>query len=246
MGTPVDFLDSYNTTFRELINEKNWSSKLSIKETLKLSKESDWNFLCTAMDIICDSSMAISNFIKYGVDGPTKYNDKGESYLRLYGLLSATYLQQNAVMNIYRILSIRGFKEFKDNIKKLKIREIRNKLASHSNDFQTNFGKECYLPLRMTLYGHTCEYINNKTNELDKVDLIAEIYNSANLLMDAFESLLEASIERLYKTNKSREKWKEALNELRLKRKGAIIITGPNLKIVMNLMEPEHSSTNQE
>jgi hypothetical protein len=45
-----------------------------------------------AMDVIGDAALALKNFLRFSLDGPTRYEDLGERYLRLYGLLSATYL----------------------------------------------------------------------------------------------------------------------------------------------------------
>jgi hypothetical protein len=45
------------------------------------------------MDIVGDASLAMYNFAEFSLDGPTKYEDTGERYLRLYGLLSAVYIQ---------------------------------------------------------------------------------------------------------------------------------------------------------
>ena len=53
--------------------------KSSIKHLLKLNKDSDFDFLIAAMDIIGDASEAISHFQQFGLSGPTKYNDLGES-----------------------------------------------------------------------------------------------------------------------------------------------------------------------
>ncbi len=103
-------LHFYNDRFRDLINDKaqrhnggSESFDLFIQRSLKLNKVSDWSFICSSMDIINDSLLGIENFIRFGIGGPTKYDDLGEKYIRLYGVLNATYIQQQALLNLYRI-----------------------------------------------------------------------------------------------------------------------------------------------
>lgn len=135
MDRKLDLVESYGSTFRDLINEKVQPTKLSIREVLKLSKDEDWAFLCTAMDIIGDACLAIDNFLRFGLGGPTKYNEDGERYLRLYGILSATYIQQEAVLKLYQLVNVPPtLKEGKDMIDALEIRLLRHKLCSHSTN----------------------------------------------------------------------------------------------------------------
>ncbi len=75
---------------------------LHVQQCLKLNRKEDWNYILASEDILEDSNEAISNFLKFGLSGPTKYESLGEKYLRLYGVLNATYLQQQAMYNLYR------------------------------------------------------------------------------------------------------------------------------------------------
>src|ERR1700758_4341697 len=94
MSRELGFLLKYASLFREMVNARVQGSDRSLKDTLRLNAEADWEFLTAAMDIVDDASSAIQHVQTYGLDGPTKYEDIGEKYLRLYGLLSATYIQQ--------------------------------------------------------------------------------------------------------------------------------------------------------
>ena len=106
MNTKIELVEKYGEAFRELINAKIWSSQSDIRKTLRLSKDEDWSFLCVSMDIIEDACTAINNFLNFGLNGPTKYNDIGEKYLRLYGILSSTYIQQEALLKLYRLMNV--------------------------------------------------------------------------------------------------------------------------------------------
>ena len=43
-----------------------------VKESLKLNKKEDWNYILASEDILEDSNEAISSFLRFGVSGPTK------------------------------------------------------------------------------------------------------------------------------------------------------------------------------
>jgi hypothetical protein len=135
MVSALDLLHKYASTFRTMINSKVWGSKSSIKHLLRLNKDSDWDFLTAAMDIIDDASAAIADVERFGLSGPTKYNELGERYLRLYGLLSATYIQQQSALTIHKLMNVSDYKATRAKFQALKIRALRHKLSSHGTDY---------------------------------------------------------------------------------------------------------------
>ena len=78
MKSLVDLLHSYVDAYRELVNAKTWNSQESITNSLRLNKDEDWAFICTAMDIVGDACLAIENFLRFGLEGPTRHEDTGE------------------------------------------------------------------------------------------------------------------------------------------------------------------------
>lgn len=114
--TRTKLISSYNSSIRNLINSRVQRIKAKqdktiltqIKEQLGLQLEDNWGFLCTSMDLIEDSNLAIENFAKFQLEGPTKYNDEGEKYLRLYGFLNAVHIQQNALVTLFALLKVPG------------------------------------------------------------------------------------------------------------------------------------------
>ena len=55
----IDALESYSKEFRELIENRLFSSKKNTKELLGLTNDSDWDFIWVSMDIVGDSNEAI-------------------------------------------------------------------------------------------------------------------------------------------------------------------------------------------
>lgn len=56
-------------------------------------------------------------------------------YLRLYGVLNASYLQLGAILDLNRLFNVSNQKIKKEKFKSLKLIEIRNKLASHTTNY---------------------------------------------------------------------------------------------------------------
>lgn len=234
MDRKLDLVESYGSTFRDLINEKVQPTKLSIREVLKLSKDEDWAFLCTAMDIIGDACLAIDNFLRFGLDGPTKYNEDGERYLRLYGILSATYIQQEAVLKLYQLVNVPlTLKEGKDMIDALEIRLLRHKLCSHSTNYydKNSDSTQTYVPIRVDLGGFSCGYMNNEEVKTYSVDLQRAIDEHLETLIEMLDRILDKAIKTLYKGQKTHEgciEFSGKLKDLRIIRKGRLVSRLPD------------------
>jgi hypothetical protein len=167
----VEALDTYAKAFKELVNERILGGTKSIKELLCLNKKDDWGFLCTSMHIVGDASTAIQNFLHFGIDGPTRYEDVGERYLRLYGVLNATYIQQQAILKLYKLMNVPNPKDAKEKIEALRITEVRHKVGAHSVNYQNSNTSsiESFVPVRISLSGFNCEYINNENLTIEHV-----------------------------------------------------------------------------
>jgi len=76
------------------------------RKRLKFQKQTDWKRYRASVDVIDDTEQAILSAFKYQL-GDLKNNnqDYGETYLRLYGILNAVYLQMNAFKVIANLLN---------------------------------------------------------------------------------------------------------------------------------------------
>ncbi len=234
----VKVLDEYSHAFRGLINEKVLPSKESIKETLRLNKDDDWNFLCSAMDIIGDTSAALKNFLCFGLDGPTRYYDIGEKYLRLYGVLNATYMQQEALLKLYKLTNTPDLQKIEAQIRSLRIREIRNKFGAHSINFSKDRKPnqtESYAPAEVSLSGFRFQFFNQTTKKVEGVDLQENLDQHLKAVISLLDRIYEKTIKTLCRGNqKHLREQEEKLKDLRIKREGGIVALLPNgSKLVM-------------
>lgn len=247
MKSSIDVLDTYAYAFRDLINSKVWSESKSVRELLCLNSERDWDFLCTAMDVVGDASAAIRNFLQFGLDGPTRYQDVGERYLRLYGVLSATYIQQQAAMKLFKLMNVPHPKSIKAKLDALDIRDLRHKLASHCTDYLTgqDDAVETYVPIRMGVGGFHCFYVNNETTEHQGVDLEKATEEHCRLLIEVLDSIYEKAANTLFKGNLKRlAEFNERLVDLRTERNGGLVIRiAQDKKLVINTLAQANPAT---
>lgn len=125
--------------------------KEEVTKRLKFENLNDWNVLCSLMDVLGDTELAKENFIKYDLSGPTKIQDQGEQYLRLYGILNAIYLQKSAIEEFVELIKLKNKKSAISKISSLKIIELRHVLGAHTVDFLEDGKKNSHQFQRGTL-----------------------------------------------------------------------------------------------
>ena len=108
---------------RDLINS-------SRKQNILLQDNILWHMLCSCMDTVEDTELALESFLKLDTDS----YDEGRNYLRIYGAMQALYVQQEAVKNLHESLQI----PYTEDSSIEKIRHIRIDAAGHP----TNRGKK--------------------------------------------------------------------------------------------------------
>jgi len=119
------------TPVKNIYEEEQYRKELAKK--LKFEKLTDPDLLRACIDLVEDSQYAIENVYKNGLY--KKEEDLGEMYLRLYGVLNASYLQLGAILDLNRLFNVPNQKAKKEKLKSLKLIEIRNKLASHTTNY---------------------------------------------------------------------------------------------------------------
>jgi len=210
-------LNEINELFIKLTRDRIFKSEKKdflshVQSCLKLNDAKDWNYILASEDILEDSNEAIINFLNFGLSGPTKYNDLGEKYLRLYGLLNATYQQQQAISNLYKFFQCSNINSLSKKINTLKIRDLRHKLGSHSVNYKDKESGEMhvFVPVRMELNDFKCSYFNHVTDEFVDIELNSAIKEHQKLMCKTYLQVLSKSVKTMYKSNPEKiEKIKE-------------------------------------
>lgn len=218
MNSYTHILRKYECHLRKAFDYRDKSQGQSVDQALELKKKIDWNFVATALDVIGDTTQAINNLLEFGLEGNTDGNDPGEKHLRLYGVLNASYLQQFALVNLYKKCNLSKPKDVIEKLEKLKIYQLRNKLGAHSNDCENDHGKlESYVFIQISLEGYRFEYMNNETSERKWVDLKECLIEHLALMIDYLDKIYEKSIKTIHKGENSRlQEHMQKLSELRI------------------------------
>jgi hypothetical protein len=227
MNAPIEVLQSHADAFRELVNARVWQARGSPKALLRLNDERDWSFICVAMDVVGDASLALGHFLRFSLDGPTRYDEVGERYLRLYGVLSAAYLQQEAVLKLYKLMNCPAPTKVQTEFSALEIRTVRHQLASHSLDFLSAKGSstQAFVPVRVGLSGYTCAITENRGDRTRTVDLREAVNKHCVALTSVLDRIYEKSFKTLFRGQQKRlAEFQKKLNDLRFVRDGNILV----------------------
>lgn len=227
MNDPVDVLDSYGDAFRDLVNARVWQTSESPTKLLRLNDEADWSFICVAMDVVGDASLAIRHFLRFSLDGPTRYEDVGERYLRLYGVLSAAYVQQEAVLKLFRLMNCPSPQNIQVELNALEIRSLRHQLASHSLDFLPPGGgrTQAFVPVRIGLSGFSCMVTENRGGPTRTIDLRKALNDHCNAIVSVLDRIYEKALKTLFKGQQKRiVVFQKKLDDLRFVRDGNMIV----------------------
>ncbi len=161
-----------------------------------------WNQLCSSLDVIEDSDLAIDAYLNREFS-----KDDGEKYLRLYGVLQALFLQQDAVINLCESLGLPN--DLITNPKLKEIRAIRNDSIGHPTK-RGNYKSYHYIS-RVTItksgFRLISDYENSKTifRDILVIDLIKEQRKYLSKILKKIIKVLKAE-EKAHKEKFKMEK----------------------------------------
>jgi len=239
----VDLVNLINDRFVEFTREQVFSKETNdflgfAQQKFKLNAKNDWNEIIASEDILEDSNEALKSFLKFGLSGPTKYNDLGEKYLRLYGVLNAVYQQQQAMLHIFKLFNCPNPKSIKQEFNNLSITQARHKLGAHSINYtvQGDSETEMFVPVRVQFNDYELTYFNHKNNESSKIDLKLTLEEHSRLICTTYLLIANKVIKTVYKGNTvKQEQVLTSFNELEMIMNGALLIKGQDGNTVINI-----------
>lgn len=114
----VDAFQAEITRFRELVNEPRIHHEL-------FQKRRDFNLLCSAMDIADDAMFALRSYAQHD------HSDQGLAYLEILGVLQALVVQQDAVAELFEVVTGTKVDIGKRNADLAEVRDTRVRVAGH-------------------------------------------------------------------------------------------------------------------
>ncbi|WP_296240114.1 MULTISPECIES: hypothetical protein [unclassified Psychrobacter] len=239
----VDLVNLINDRFIEFTKEQVFSKETDdflgfAQQKFKLNSKNDWNEIIASEDILEDSNEALKSFLKFGLSGPTKYNDLGEKYLRLYGVLNAVYQQQQAILHIFKLFNCPNPKSIKQEFNNLSITQARHKLGAHSINYtiQGDSETEMFVPVRLQFDDYELTYFNPKNDESNNIDLKLTIEEHSKLICKTYLLIANKVIKTVYKGNISKqEQVLSGFNNLEKVMNGAWLVQGQNGDTIINI-----------
>ena len=208
--------------------EKKKDKYLNFREEIKIrfgfEKKFDWNILLNAIYVFQDTELAKSSFNKFYLQGPCKHYDVGERYLRLYGFLNAINLQQIAIENLVEIFKLPQKQKIIQEIKELKIVQLRNKASAHlpnyahsENDAENKF--HVYEISRPALESDQIHLLLNQET-FEKYDMVKDIEDFDSMVVNL---LFQACMKLEKKIFNNQSKFFKKLNLLKEEINGNIV-----------------------
>lgn len=185
----------YTQEIRDFINKPRKQFRL-------LKNQKFWNQLCSSLDVIEDCDLAMDAYI----NGEFGEND-GEKYLRLYGVLQALFVQQDAVVTLCESLGLSN--NLTSHPKLREIRDVRNDSIGHptkrGNSKSYHFiSRDNITKSRFQLIS---DYGNNQTTfrDISVIDLLREQRKYLSEILKNVINVLKAE-EKAYKEKFKMEK----------------------------------------
>jgi len=168
----MNSIQNHEARIREFINGTR-------KQSFLLKCFASWNKLCSSLDLIGDTQLAIDSYPTF-----KNLNEHGECYLIVYGILQTLLLQQDAASHIADSLSIK--------VKRPKalenIRKIRNNAAGHpSHQKENGQARSCFITrmsVKATSFRLMTVYSGDKEYKTEHIEIPALIETQQKYLCE--------------------------------------------------------------
>jgi hypothetical protein len=185
----VNKCGNFASHIRDWVNDGNGGA---VKEKL-LNDNRKWLPVCVSMDILEDSLEAVQYYLRYGLARERKseiYRIKqnvGGKYLRLYGVLQALLLNQDAIANLHLCLIGKKFIWKKESAWN-RVRRLRVCIAGHPHDADQEGPSFLSRPALGPRGFSYHSYMNHKEMKAEDIDLdliIDEYFAEASEVLSA-------------------------------------------------------------
>lgn len=224
-------ISKVESILREIVNDialpiNNKPFIEEIKKRLKFQNESDWSLLCSVMDVLSDTELTKENFFKYNLSDPTKIQDYGEQYLRLYGITNAMYLQKSAIEALVELVKLPNKKKELDNLNETDIITFRNIIGAHTVSFRDKNNNVNAYQFQQFFSKDGSIKTQDSKNEFKDYDLKKLILDFNNIAEDLLIRCLEKLVNSAYKnqTSPKKESYFNKINALKEAADGNIVI----------------------
>lgn len=165
------------------------------KQSLLLKDRDAWLKLCSSLDVIGDTDVALDSYLSDQFPKST-----GAQYVLVYGVLQVLYVQQNALNDLIDALGIKI--SHKDYPRLARIRDIRSASIGHPTEKKTKGGYTYHFITRVTLHKNGFMLLSNRPdgsiewNPVVISDLIADQRHDGADILQKVSAHMEAEEDR--------------------------------------------------
>jgi hypothetical protein len=183
------------------LNSEEKSFLTKIKERLCFDNDNGWKFLVSSLDTIGDSQFAITTFQNHKIENGQKFNT-GENYLRLYGILSAVYIQQQAMLKLSDLFKTGELQKLKTDFDNLEITFLRHCISAHPINYNQNGKKVSFIIDRNSLNDNGLLNIRDEFNETKTFNIFTSLNEYISKAENCLKTISKKLISNCYQTAK--------------------------------------------
>ena len=179
-----DTIHNLSCTVRELVFDP-------LVEHLYLGSTGRVFQVACCLDTLEDAQLAVDEYRTLQLSADPAEDSKGKLYLAVYGVLQATFLQQDALMNLANALNLPL--DMNDYPTLKEAREIRNQIAGHPTSYTRNKIESYHPIMRPSLSLDNIEVLATNERGLHKkrsVDIKQMLSENENSLREALKALI--------------------------------------------------------
>ncbi len=229
-------INHYISLLRKIIDSSqaywtDWNNEVKIICNID-EKEDKIGFVLDALYLLEDTQLAKENYYKFGLSGPTKYNEFGEMYLRMYGIYNACYLQRQAIYTLLEIILPDEYTHISKEINRMEVFEYRKIFASHTVNVGHGNKKHSYILSRHDLESdRIMGYTSNKNTENEFKDgtLSSQIETWDCEVIKQLSTISEKTINKYnqyFNASSDKKPWDVILNRIQRLSKGECQFAG--------------------
>ena len=187
----------------EKLDKEGKSFLTKAKERLCFDSDKGWKFLTSSLDTIGDSQFAIVTFINHKIENGKKFNT-GENYLRLYGVFSAVYIQQQALLKLSDLFETGQVDNLKSDFDNLEITFLRHCISAHPINYNNNGTKVSFKIDRNSLNDDGLLSIRDESNNMKIYNVFDSLNEYISESEKCLESICQKQISNCYRTAKDK------------------------------------------
>ena len=237
-------IEKYNDLQKEILSNFaiSWDGekcKTTFRDDVKnyygFEKEFGWNIMLNSYYIFDDTELAKKTFKQFDLQGPSRHQDIGERYLRLYGFLNSVYQQKLSIGNLMEVFKLPKQPEFSKKLNANELLSLRNKIGAHPSNYKhvkedSEHTFDVYEISRPDLQMDRIKLLRNQ-NYFEDYDLAKAIEEFDKLIEEIFCELSGKIIKKLFKNQGKLYEDYLRINEIK---NGAIIIGETIIKFKTN------------